>query len=152
MQRPLWLQITKPSGKIICEGPRTWRQCLATQIRKKTSSHHFLFICGVGESCFSLSIIPFILSQFLLRRNGFPKSSITALSAFGHCHFQCPLLVLSKKHGGLACPWWPRPHFSDLGGCQRRNKYLSLNLSVAFQKFSLKMDDGNKTGHNVQES
>lgn len=67
--------------------------------------------------------------------------------------FPVPSLGAEQKARWPGLPLMaPCPHYSDLGGYQRGNKYLSLTLSVAFQKFSLKTDDGTKNGHNLQES
>ena len=49
-------------------------------------------------------------------------------------------------------PDGPLPALLRPWGLSQGKKYLFLNLSVAFQRFSLKMNDGNKVGNSLKES
>lgn len=49
-------------------------------------------------------------------------------------------------------PLRPSGRTSQILGLSQGKKYLLLNLSVAFQRFSLKMNDGNKVGNSLKEN
>ena len=142
MGRALWPQTLGPNGKTI----KSLNTASGGAEKKSPPFPTHLWL---------LALRVLLISSWTVRsvwEETVPKTELTSsgteFGPFMYHHLWCPVLVLSRN----TAPDGPLPALLRPWGLSQGKKYLFLNLSVAFQRFSLKMNDGNKVGNSLKES